>query len=57
MRKSTKKFSGFKTQSFKLCSNISKITENDNTLTHFASEKVLAKGWLLHEEDKAWKDL
>ena len=31
--------------------------ENDNTLTHFASEKVLAKDWLLPEEDEAWKDL
>jgi len=25
--------------------------------THFASEKVLAKDWLLPEEDNAWKDL
>jgi hypothetical protein len=33
------------------------IPENDNTLTHFASEKVLAKDWLLNEEDEAWKDL
>ena len=33
------------------------IPENDKTLTHFASEKVLAKDWLLHEEDEAWKDL
>ena len=32
-------------------------TEKDNTLTHFASEKVLAKEWLLPEEDEAWKDL
>lgn len=32
-------------------------TENDNILTHFASEKVLAKEWLLSEEDEAWKDL
>ena len=31
--------------------------ENDNILTHFASEKVLAKDWLLPEEDDAWKDL
>lgn len=31
--------------------------ENDNILTHFASEKVLAKDWLLPEEDEAWKDL
>lgn len=31
--------------------------ENDNILTHFASEEVLAKDWLLAEEDEAWKDL
>lgn len=31
--------------------------ENDSTLTHFASEEVLAKDWLLPEEDEAWKDL
>ena len=30
---------------------------NDKTLTHFASQKVLAKEWLLPEEDEAWKDL
>ncbi len=33
------------------------ITEKDTTLTHFASEKVLAKDWLLPQEDAAWKDL
>ncbi|WP_291855209.1 hypothetical protein [Marinilabilia sp.] len=32
-------------------------TENNNILTHFASESVLAKEWLLPEEDEAWKDL
>ncbi len=31
--------------------------ENDKVLTHFASENVLAKDWLLSEEDEAWKDL
>ena len=31
--------------------------ESDKTLTHFASEKVLAKDWLLAEENEAWKDL
>ncbi len=30
---------------------------SDKILTHFASEKVLAKDWLLPEEDEAWKDL
>ena len=30
---------------------------DDIVLTHFASEKVLAKDWLLPEEDEAWKDL
>jgi hypothetical protein len=29
----------------------------DKVLTHLASEKVLAKDWLLPEEDEAWKDL
>jgi hypothetical protein len=29
----------------------------DKPMTHFASEKVLAKDWLTPEEDKAWKDL
>ncbi len=29
----------------------------DPVETHFASEKVLAKDWLLPEEDNAWKDL
>ena len=31
--------------------------ENDKVLTHFASEKVLARDWLLPEEDEAWIDL
>jgi len=26
-------------------------------MSHFASEKVLIKDWLLPEEDEAWKDL
>lgn len=30
---------------------------SDKILTHLASEKVLAKDWLLPEEDEAWKDL
>ena len=30
---------------------------NDKTMTHYASQKVLAKEWLLTEEDEAWKDL
>ena len=29
----------------------------DMPLTHFASEKVLAKDWLTPEEDLAWQDL
>ena len=29
----------------------------DNILTHFASEKVLAKDWLSPEEDLAWQNL
>ena len=29
----------------------------DKPLTHFASEKVLAKDWLTPEEDLAWQDL
>jgi len=31
--------------------------EYDDTLTHYASEKVLAKDWMLMEEEAAWKDL
>lgn len=30
---------------------------SDRIQTHFASEKALAKDWLLPEEDEAWKDL
>ncbi len=33
------------------------MSENDVVLTHFASESVLSKDWLLPEEDEAWKDL
>ncbi len=32
-------------------------TEKEKIQTHFASEKALAKDWLLPEEDEAWKDL
>jgi hypothetical protein len=32
-------------------------TIGDEPLTHFASEKALAKNWLTAEEDKAWQDL
>lgn len=31
--------------------------KEDNILTHFASENVLAKDWLTETEDEAWKDL
>ena len=30
---------------------------DDTIMTHFASEKALAKDWLSPEEDQAWKDL
>lgn len=30
---------------------------NDKIMTHFASEKALAKDWLSPEEDEAWKNL
>ena len=30
---------------------------NDKPMTHFASEKTLAKEWLTPEEDTAWQDL
>jgi hypothetical protein len=30
---------------------------NDNVITHFASEKTLAKDWLSPQEDEAWKNL
>ena len=32
-------------------------SEDDKIKTYFASENVLAKDWLLPEEDEAWKDL
>ncbi len=31
--------------------------EQDATMTHFASETILAKDWLSPEEDAAWADL
>jgi len=31
--------------------------DNDKPLTHFASEKILAKDWLSSEEDTAWENL
>jgi hypothetical protein len=31
--------------------------EQDAIMTHFASEKILAKDWLSPEEDAAWADL
>jgi hypothetical protein len=33
------------------------LRDTDIPLTHFASEKLLAKDWLTNEEDKAWQDL
>lgn len=36
---------------------INEKPDNDSILTHIASEKALAKDWLLPEEDEAWKDL
>jgi hypothetical protein len=33
------------------------ISVTDATMTHIASEKVLAKDWLTPEEDLAWQDL
>jgi hypothetical protein len=32
-------------------------TATDKIVTHFASEKSLAKDWLTPEEDLAWQDL
>lgn len=31
--------------------------EQDHTLTHYASQKSLAKDWLTDEEDEAWQNL
>jgi uncharacterized protein HemY len=36
---------------------IKEKSESEKVLTHLASEKVLAKDWMLPEEDEAWKDL
>lgn len=32
-------------------------SQTDEIFTHFASENVLLKDWLLPEEDEAWKNL
>lgn len=32
-------------------------TKEDTALTHFASEKVLAKDWSSPTEDEVWRDL
>ena len=32
-------------------------TEQDHTLTHYASQQSLAEDWLTDEEDKAWQNL
>jgi len=34
-----------------------KTPKEDATLTHFATEKVLAKDWLSPIEDEVWQDL
>ena len=34
-----------------------KLTNEDATLTHFDSQKVLAKDWLSPIEDEVWQDL
>lgn len=36
---------------------VSNSLQSKNTLTHFASEKVLSKYWLNEDEDKAWENL
>lgn len=34
-----------------------KLEKDDLTLTHFASEPVLAQDWLTETEDEAWQNL
>ncbi len=36
---------------------VEKNIEQDDTLTHYASQKSLENDWLTDEEDKAWQDL
>jgi len=36
---------------------VKKVAESDAGNIHFASESVLAKDWLLPEEDAAWASL
>jgi len=36
---------------------IKQTKESDDSNTHFASENVLARDWLLPEEDVAWASL
>jgi len=42
---------------FTLDEEATNSVSNDEPLTHFASQAVLAKDWLRPEEDKAWQDL
>ncbi len=44
-------------EKLKLSEILKRETKQDKVLTHLASEKVLAKDWMLPEEDEAWKDL
>ena len=36
---------------------VKKYPENNQILTHIASEDVLSKDWLSNTEEEAWKDL
>lgn len=42
---------------YTLNESIEKAVEQDQILTHYASQKTLEKDWLTDEEDKAWQNL
>lgn len=47
-----------KQEQYQLLLHVLHKHEDDNLIvTHFATEKILAKDWDTAEEDKAWQDL
>ena len=42
---------------FTIDDTVEVASDTDKTLTHFASEKILAKDWLSPSEDIAWQSL
>lgn len=42
---------------FTVDESVEEGVEQDHTITHYASQKSLAKDWLTDEEDEAWQNL